>query len=194
MICKKLANMVNFIDKQMNILKFSLIAGKLKSLRRTGWIQSGIKDPESVADHSYRLALLAMVLAPSLKLDQLKVIKMSLIHDLGEAEIGDIVTRSGRKILDNLPDKIRRERIAIKKILSLVDKGEYLSLFDEYEEDKTKEAKFVKQLDKLEMAIQAYEYEKKQKVDLGMFFIHTNEVVKDPELRKILKQVEKLRK
>ena len=177
----------------MKIVDFALIAGKLKSLKRTGWVRNNIPQPESVADHSFRTALLAMVLAPKIGTDTEKAVKMALIHDLGEAKIGDIVTVKANKILPNLTSKLKKERKAMQEILSLLDQEEYLKLFDEYEENRTKEARFIKQLDKLEMVIQAYEYEKKYKVNLDEFFEYTEKVVDNVKLKQVLKDIEKLR-
>lgn len=178
----------------MNIIGFAKIVGRLKRLKRSGWVRNKVSDPESVAEHSFRLAILAMVLAPKIGVDQLKVVKMALIHDIGEAEIGDIVTKRGSRVLQNLKNKKIAERNALKRILSLVDKDEYIKLFDEFEENKTKEAQFIKQLDKLEMGIQASEYEDQQNLDLQEFFEDTRTVVVDEYLRKILEELERLRK
>lgn len=177
----------------MKFIQFAQIVGKLKSIKRTGWVNFNIPTPESVAEHSFRLAMLAMILAPKLKLDQLKTIKMSLIHDLGEAEIGDIVTMHGGKVLDNLPEKLLIERLALVQILALVENEEYIKLFDEYEANCTPEAKLVKELDKLEMAIQAYEYERKHNINLELFFETTRSKVASKEIKDILNEVEKLR-
>jgi putative hydrolases of HD superfamily len=66
----------------MNIKALMLNAGKLKELKRTGWVESEVSDPESVADHSYRVALLTMVLSDKEGLDTLKAVRISLLHDL----------------------------------------------------------------------------------------------------------------
>ncbi len=119
---------------------------------------------------------------------------MALIHDLGEAEIGDVVTVRGGKRLLNHKDKLEKERIGLQKVL--IDSNnpeEYLQLFDEYEENTTDEAKLVKQLDRLEMAIQAYEYETAHTFSLEEFFLTTDAEVTDQRLRLILKDIEKLR-
>lgn len=126
--------------------------------------------PESVAEHSFRVAVLAMFLTPTLGADVNKSVKMALLHDIGEAETGDIITVRGKKILNNLPAKQEKERNALKTILSLINEKEYLKLFDEFEENKTKEAQLVKQLCRLVMAIQAYEYEKEHNINLQEFF------------------------
>ncbi len=61
----------------------------LKKIKRTGWMLKGIKNVKSVAEHSYRVAMLALLLGEKFNLDKFKLVKMSLIHDLGEALVGD---------------------------------------------------------------------------------------------------------
>ena len=126
----------------MKILDFALILGKLKRLKRTGWVRSNVPSPESVAEHSFRLAVLAMFLAPKFKADVNKCVKMALVHDIGEAETGDIVTKRGKNILTTFKDKILKERKALSKILSVIDREDFIKLFDEYEEGKTKESAY----------------------------------------------------
>lgn len=177
----------------MELFNFALKIGKLKKLRRTGWVRYGIPDSESVAEHIFRLSTLTMFLAGKVGVDPDKSLKMAIIHDLGEATIGDIVTRRGKNILPIKKRKLKKERIALEVILSLVDAQEYTVLFDEYEEQQTIEAQFVYQLDKLEMAIQAYEYEKVHNIDLEEFFESAHSVVRDKYLLGILKDIENLR-
>lgn len=177
----------------MKLIEFALTIGKLKKLKRTGWVQYGIPDSESVAEHIFRLTTLTMVLARKVGADPDRSVKMALIHDLGEATIGDIITRRGKRVLSNSKRKREIERAALESILSLVDAREYTALFDEYEAQITKEARFVFQLDKLEMAIQAYEYEKKYTLNLEEFFESARSVVQDKPLVEVLDDIEKLR-
>lgn len=174
-------------------MEFALTIGKLKKLKRTGWVRCGIPDPESVAEHIFRLAVLTMFLARRAGVDMDKSLKMALIHDLGEAVIGDIVTRRGKKILAKSRQKLKKERSELEALLSTIDAEEYTDLFDEYEAQITKESQFVYQLDKLEMAIQAYEYEKDYGGDLDEFFENAHSVIKDKELVKILGDIQTLR-
>ncbi len=178
----------------MKILDFALIVGKLKKLKRTGWVNYDVPNPESVADHTLRLAMLAMVLAPKVGANTDKAIKMALIHDLAESTTGDIVIQRGAESLNSQIDKERAERSALTDILSLVDADQYNELFDEYLANQTIEARLIHQLDKLEMAIQAYEYEKEHGVDLGEFFESAHSIVRDNYLLDILSEIEKLRK
>lgn len=174
----------------MDVIEFSKITGRLKGLDRKGWVMQHVPNPESVADHTFRTALLAMIFAKETNADQLKVMKMALIHDVGEALTGDIVTDRGRRVNNALlKKKIVKERRAIRKIFSLVGQRESVELFEELEEGKTPEAKLVKQLDKLEMVLQAREYENKYGIDLEEFYQTGFAKIKNRKLRKILEEL-----
>lgn len=138
------------------LVKFLKLTGILKRTSRAGWVDSGIYQPESVADHSLRTALLCMLYADMYTLDSLKLIRMALIHDLTEAITGDLMP------LQKSQKTNKNDEDAIQKIFSLVpemQKEKYLAVWNEYREGKTKEAKAMRQLDKIEMALQAIEYE-----------------------------------
>lgn len=177
----------------MKLVDFFQTAGKLKTIKRTGWINHKVPNPESVADHSFRVAFMAMVLAPKLGVNVEKSIKMGLIHDIGEAKVGDVLKFQGRAELSDADEKIQKETAAVKNITALIAGDEYFALFNEYVENKTKEAKLVKQIDKLERALQAYEYEKQTSIDLQDFFESAEVLVKEPVLREILEEINKLR-
>lgn len=137
--------------------KFLEIAGILKRTPRTGWVDVGVYAPESVADHTFRTAILCMIYADLNDLDTTKMLKMALIHDLPEAMIGDLMP--SQKSAQTKKD----EQDAICDILNLLpeaQKKEYFAIWAEYEQGETKEAKAARQLDKIEMALQAKEYEK----------------------------------
>ena len=138
-----------------SINKFLEITGILKRIPRTGWIEVGVYQPESVADHSFRTALLCMLYADMEALDPLKLLRMALIHDLPEAMIGDLIPSK------KTTETKENEKKAINQILSLLPKPQkenYLAIWNEYDEGKTREAKAVHQLEKIEMALQAKEY------------------------------------
>lgn len=175
----------------MDFLDFALKVGKLKKLQRAGWIRENVKDPESVADHSFQTAIMAMVLAPFLEVDQNKLIKLALIHDVGETESGDLVWERGQLIDEEKREKKERiEKNAIRKILG----KEYGELFHELTKRKTEEAKLLWQIDRLERMTQALEYEKEQGKDLTEFFVNADKFITHPKLREILDQVIQERK
>ena len=145
----------------------SLIDGLgLKSVARTGWLRVGIEDVESVAAHSWGMAFIASQICPD-EIDRAKVIEMCIVHDLAEVVTGDITPHDGV----STAEKSRLERAAFEQ-LSLADNTE--QLFDEYEQQVTLEARFVRFVDRLDMALQASVYEAKG-ADLSEF----KESVKD---------------
>jgi len=145
-----------------DILKFLAFSQKLKSQQRT--IKLSGNRHESSADHSWHLAIMAMAVAPHLKkkVDLFKSLKMVLIHDLVEAEIGD--TPYGDVVLDQdiKIEKKRKENEEIEKIKKLIGGelgNEIHELWYEFEEKKTNEAKFVTALDSLEANHQSIMYD-----------------------------------
>ncbi len=179
-----------------NLIEFIHQAGKLKKVKRTGWGMQGVSEPETVAEHSYRVSILAMTLAKKFGLDELKLIKMALIHDLGETITGDIVTEKGNEIINSKKEKFQKEKEAMQKIFSNVERGEeYLGLWLEYEEQKTPEARILKQLDKIEMIIQALEYEETTDPNnLTEFWLNTKKYLKENNLIEIFNILKKRRK
>jgi 5'-deoxynucleotidase YfbR-like HD superfamily hydrolase len=99
-----------------NISKFLKIAGMLKRTPRTGWVEVSIYQPESVADHTFRTAILSMLYADIEGLDPLKLLRMALIHDLPEALTGDL-TPDIRSVASDPKGKIHNslERISRRK-------------------------------------------------------------------------------
>jgi putative hydrolases of HD superfamily len=137
-----------------NLIEYIL---KLKNIKRTGWISKAkILKAESVADHSYSLTALSMVFSDFLGLDTEKVIKMCIIHDLAESIIGDYTPEE-----ISIREKQKKEDDAMKIVISsFPDKIAllYSNIWKEYCLNQTKEARLVKQLDKVEMFLQANEY------------------------------------
>lgn len=141
------------------IIKFLRSVGRLKGLPRTGWLEVGVKDPESVAEHSYRTAVLAMMLADLQGLDAEKSTRMALLHDLAEAETGDMTPEQKRR---RGPASTREEDEAMTHILSTLPASlaeRYRSLWEEYRTRASPEAETAVQADKVEMILQALEYE-----------------------------------
>lgn len=125
---------------------------KLKHIKRRGWVLRNIAEPESVADHSYRTALISMFLSDQEGLDTEKVMKMALLHDIQEAVVGDITPVDAE-----YKDKDEIELQAIKKMLA--DYPQYIKVWEEFNAMSSPEAKLVCDADKIEMLLQAQEYE-----------------------------------
>lgn len=133
-------------------------AGKLKSLDRSGWLKkTGIHNPESVADHTFRMALIGAVLGEEANLDSGKVVRMCLIHDLAESAIGDLTPeeKKSEKAHRALEDRTIRDIFSTLPMRS----GARLSKdWKELLENKSKEARLVWHIDKLEMGLQMKDY------------------------------------
>jgi len=179
--------------KKVNYLDFFKTVGKSKRLLRSGPVREGIKDPESIAEHSFRTGVIAMVLADKFDylLDKEKLVKMALIHDIGEIVTGDIVVQRGEIIDLNLRDeKEEKERTGIRQIFSQIKEGNtYGKIFEEMIARKSLEAKIFWQFDKLEMALTALEYEEEQGRQLEEFFLDAYTHMKEPLLKEILKKI-----
>jgi len=163
----------------------------LKNLFRQGWLQNGIakKHCESVADHSFSTTMLAWLLAEEYfpEFNLTKVLQYSLIHEIGEIYAGDITPSD--KITDS--KKYELESNAVKKVFNKLTNGDkYIKLWEEFELAENKEAKFVKQLDKLEMALQAHYYESTLDLDLHDFKESAKKVLTDEVLKEFMLSVE----
>jgi putative hydrolase of HD superfamily len=166
-------------DPLGGVLTFLEAAGHLKGLERAGWVRVGVPNPEHVADHAYRVAMLALLLAPRLGLDVGKSVQLALLHDLAEARVGDLTPADGV----SPAAKRAREQAAFAAIVEGLPEGPALAgLFREYEGEATPEARAVRQLDKLEMALQALEYERETGLDLDQFWASARAALSDPLL------------
>ncbi|KAI8332294.1 HD domain-containing protein [Chlamydoabsidia padenii] len=169
-------------SKASNIIRFLHTIENLKRTKRTGWIDNGINKPESIADHMHRMGIMAMLVDdPSLQRD--RCIKMAIVHDLAEAVVGDITPHAGV----SKEDKFTMEKNAMLGFQDLLGNTtmvqEIVDLWHEYEEAKTPEALFVKDLDKFEMIVQALEYEKSDGKQLESFFESTRGKFKHPAVK-----------
>lgn len=164
------------------------LGAALKELRREGWVRRGVRGPESVADHSYNLALLSMLLAAERGLDPFKTAAIAIIHDLAEALTGDIPPSEKRSNKNH----VEAENKAMRRIVeeAPAKAGDLiLQLYNEYASQSSEEARLVKQLDKLEMALQAIAYEREGRAAEGLaeeFTKSALQEISDPSLRSLL--------
>ena len=142
------------------IIEYYLAANKLKNVLRTGWLELKVSSDriESVAEHVYGCLVLAIALESEYKLDldMLKVMKMITLKELKKVNLKETTTR------DYLEPNYKEESIsdAVSNITSgLLKHDEIVALMKEYEENQSKEAKFVYQLSKIEADLQAKIYD-----------------------------------
>ena len=132
-------------------IEFQEIVGKLKHLKRTGWVMRDVPSPETVASHSWRMAVMALQKEDALKklgVDVNHVIQMCLLHDISEAVVGDIVPEH-HQITNKKISKQEKHLLETKAVEDMSDKYGFKkirTLFKEYEEQKTLEATVVQLL------------------------------------------------
>ena len=162
----------------------------LKNIQRKGWIDKlGIKNPESVADHSYSMTLMSMILSELQGLNTKKIVKMSLLHDLAESVVGDFTPDEISKT-----KKLELENTAMEKILKKLPNElvkDYLDIWNEFQLGESKESIFVHEVDKLEMVFQAKHYldngSSKEKIQL--FIDSANNEIKNKDLKEIISKL-----
>src|SRR4030042_2067589 len=182
-------------QKINKLLDFFKIAGKLKQAIRFSAAKK-IKGDAS-ADHSWKLALMVFTVAQELKmkLDIEKAIKIALVHDIAEGITGEIDYRLIYCGKVTKKEKNARERKAIgeirKKLPPELGKEIY-ELWQDYENSKSKEAKYVKALDKIETTIHLLESGHKTYDFPELIATYPDKAVADfPELKDILGVVKK---
>jgi putative hydrolase of HD superfamily len=148
-----------------------LSALALKDERRTGWRLRGIEAPETVAGHTWGVAYLCLLYADRAGVDPDRAVRLAVLHDLAEAETGDEPTRADSNA--EQPDseqKERRERAAVDRLLAPfadreVDGESLQSAWEAYESRDSPEARFVKDMDLIDMCLQALYYEREGRYD-----------------------------
>jgi putative hydrolase of HD superfamily len=187
------------------LVAFARTVGQLKALPRQGWVDRGIVQPESVADHTYRAVMLAWTLGHAAGLDTDRLVKLMLVHDLAEAKVGDatpygqllddmsdVAVRRWRDLLP--PDRLHaakqekhaREAVALAEMVADLPGGlaqEIQELARDYDDRGSAEARFAAQVDKVEALLQAIEYEEDgQPSDVENFLLTVREEVVHPTL------------
>ena len=155
----------------MDLLRFFMIIGKLKNERRRGWVLRGVENPESVADHSYMTAVMCMLLADD-TVDKDKAVKMALVHDMAESVVGDLTPDDIDR--ESKHEKEKNAMIEIVALLPGLQGKDIMDLWLEFEQGSTNEAIFVKEIDLLDLVMQALEYEKDSKKN--MIFLTGQEI------------------
>ncbi len=202
------------------LINFLIQVGKLKERKRRGWLAHKIKNPETTASHIFRATLLAWVLARKKKgLNQEKVLKMALIHDLCEVHTKDETPydpllpnnlqqnrEKVEKVLDKWPNftlkqkrekilkKYKREFRSLKKLVSGLPqdlKEEIINLWREFENGLSEEGRFVRQIDKAENYLQGMEYWKRYgKIRQKLWARWAKEIFDDPVIVKFFRALD----
>ena len=159
-----------------------LEAMALKAVDRAGWKRAGIALPESVAAHSWGVAFLTLVLLPE-GLDLSRALTYAVLHDLAEVRVGDITPHDGIAP----EEKARREANAMTALCTDLPPS-VLAAWTAYERQEDPESRFVRQLDRLDMALQARVYESAG-LDLDDFKRSASAGIRSADLRSILNEL-----
>ncbi|KAH8410183.1 hypothetical protein KR009_007854, partial [Drosophila setifemur] len=171
------------------ILQFMELIGNLKHTKRTGWVLRDVNDCESISGHMYRMSMLTFLLDGSEGLNQIRCMELALVHDLAESLVGDITPFCGV----SKDEKRAMEFKAMEDICKLIEpRGKrIMELFEEYEHAQSAESRFVKDLDRLDMVMQAFEYEKRDNCLLKHqeFFDSTEGKFNHPFVKKLVNEI-----
>jgi 5'-deoxynucleotidase len=144
----------------------------LKWMPRSGWQMRGVPDVESVAEHSFGVAFVALALVDALQgegLDLEKVLVMALLHDLAEVRLTDLPGPAVRLLPEGV--KGQAEAAAIDDLLvPLSAAGRWKALWQEFEDRSSPEGRLVRDADKLEMMCQCLRYEQAGSQGLSEFW------------------------
>lgn len=131
----------------------------LKLMPRTGWLQRGVVGAESVAEHTFGVATLALLVGDQIPdIDRGRLLAIALLHDLAEVLVGDLPHTARHFFGKEAKDKAEYQAM-LELVADLANAEEYLTLWQEYTQRASREARLVKQLDRLEMLTQALAYE-----------------------------------
>lgn len=176
-------------NETKELTNFFFEIGQLKRVKRSGWWCAGISQPESVAEHCFRAALIGYFLAEKKGLSTERVVLMLLMHDLTEARINDL-----HKVCQRYIDLSKAERRVIEAQAGQLGKHmgkEYKAVMREFLEMRSKEAIVARDADLLECAIQAKEYMEQGYKDAENWVINIGKKLKTKEAKKILAEVKK---
>jgi len=199
-------------DESNAIVDLLRLSGRLKRLPRQGWVLLGVPNPESVADHSFRVALITLLMAQGdPEVDGERALVLALCHDLPEALVGDITPfdeplQRGEVEPDQLfrsrplysPDadraKRQAEEAALREMTGALPEALrrlIVSAWEEYEAGTSAEARLVRQIDKLEALLQAREYSAElPDLQIESFSLGAHERVTHIRLLQLLRAIE----
>lgn len=165
-------------------VNFLFEAAALKRLERTGWQVLGGGNKESIAEHSFMVAVISFSLAKELKADIKKALMMSLFHDFAEARVGDIYK------LSDLYVKADEKKAVKDAFLGFQGGDELIRISQEYDEEKTLEAKIVHDADTLALMIELKQMVENGNINAEEWFIGNFDALRLDESKQIAHQLE----
>jgi putative hydrolase of HD superfamily len=202
------------------VVDFMIEVGKLKRLKRKGWLLRGVKDAETVSQHTFRTAVIAWLLGRKRGFDMGKVLKTAFVHDLCEVHtsyetpyeplffnflgIKKIPTKKVFKKPPRLPKtqriewllkKKKKEWLGLEKLISGLPRKiqeEITNLWICFDQYLTREGRFVNQVNKVENLLQATEYWlENKKFPITPWWVEIKEIIDDALLLEFIEELEK---
>ena len=201
-------------EKATGELNFLLKIGELKQMPRRGWSLRGVKDPETIIEHAFLMALAVWLLGKNRRLDHEKIIKMALVYEICEIYAGDetpydkiIAKNNGRADFNSWPTSLKktkekmfladykRERKALERLTLNLPAGlkrEMIGLWDQCKRQTTFEGTFVSQVYWLTTYLQALQYYKvDKKFPVLGWYEQMRQYIYDPQLIEFMHLEEK---
>lgn len=168
-------------ERSAGIVTFGYEAGHLKQVVREGWLMAGVRSPESVAEHSFRVGILAYCIAVQEGANPDRAAALGLFHDLPETRIGDVPS-VGKRYRSTTPAvEVAADQTAslpaplAERIVALIAEHESAK-----RDDATLEARCSRDADKIECLLQAREYQREGYTDLGEWVTSMVDAVTTP--------------
>lgn len=168
-------------DDLGGLVNFAHESGQLKRLQRAGWLLAGVSDPESVAEHSFRVGVLAYCIAVLEGADPNRAAALGLFHDLPESRIGDVPSVGKKYVATKPAVEVATDQVAglppdlARHVVELIAEHESAKT-----PDATLEARCSRDADKLECLLQAREYQQSGNVNLEPWVTSMAEAVSTP--------------
>lgn len=178
------------MNNKKELSKFLFEIGQMRRVKHCGWQLAGVKNPDSIAEHSHRAAQIAFILAKMEGADPYKTSFMVLIHDNGEARIND-VHRVASSYINADKGEMKAAKDQFKRLPDNIEE-DFKNSFEEFEKRETLEAKCAKDADYLEQALTAKEY-----IDIGYkgcmdWIINIKKALITNSAKELLEEVEKM--
>ncbi|PZF83942.1 HD domain-containing protein [Jiangella anatolica] len=166
----------------VGVVDYIFEAGLLKRAKRTGWWIAGVKDPESIAEHSHRTAVIGSVLALMEGADPARVALLAVLHDTQETRVGDI-PYLGRRYLDAASN----QEVTADQVAEAPDtvRDGIQRIVDDYEGGDSIEVVVAHDADKLDCLFQALEYREQGNQNMQQFIDSMLVSLKTPSAQQI---------
>lgn len=176
-------------EKTSEIVKYLFEAGQLKRVKRSGWWIIGIENPESVAEHSFRAAIVGYILGKMENVNAEKVVMMALFNDMHESRLNDL-----HKVGHRYIDFKKAEKKAFEEQIQMLPKEIADGLkknFYQFQTDSTREGVVARDADLIECALQAKEYIDRGFKDAQDWIKNIKKHIRTNSAKKILGKIEK---